>query len=92
MNILQDPAYYRIDVANQHYKDHLRAQFERHLDWLRPLDPLQRATVGFESAIKFMDATDNSHLLPKFWAKTQELDAMRKQNVFDVLPELRDLQ
>lgn len=92
VNILQDPAYYRIDVANQHYKDHLRAQFERHLDWLRPLDPLQRATVGFESAIKFMDATDNSHLLPKFWAKTQELDAMRKQNVFDVLPELRDLQ
>lgn len=92
VNILQDPAYYRIDVATHNYKDRLRSQFERHLEWLRPLDPLQRATVGFESAIKFMDATDNSYLLPKFWAKTQKLDVMRRQNVFDVLPELRALQ
>jgi hypothetical protein len=52
---LQDPAHYRIDVANAYYKGQLRAQFEQHLEWLRPQDPLQRATVGFESAIKFMD-------------------------------------
>jgi MoaA/NifB/PqqE/SkfB family radical SAM enzyme len=92
VNILQDPAYYRIDVANAYYKDQLRAQFESHLEWLRPQDPLQRATVGFESAINFMDATDNSHLLPKFWSRTQELDDLRRENIFDVLPELRALQ
>jgi hypothetical protein len=62
------------------------------LDWLRPQDALQRATVGFESAINFMDATDNSHLLPKFWSKTQELDHLRRENIFDVLPELRALE
>lgn len=92
VNILQDPAYYRIDIATERYKDILRDRFQAHLEWLSPLDSLQRATVGFESAIKFMDATDNSYLLPKFWAKTQKLDAMRRQNVFDVLPELRALQ
>jgi MoaA/NifB/PqqE/SkfB family radical SAM enzyme len=92
VNILQDPAYYRIDVANKYYKDHLRTKFESHLDWLRPLDPLQRATVGFESAINFMDATDNSHLLPKFWARTEQLDQLRKENVFAILPELKALQ
>jgi MoaA/NifB/PqqE/SkfB family radical SAM enzyme len=92
VNILQDPAYYRIDVANAYYKDQLRAQFESHLEWLRPQDPLQRATVGFESAINFMDATDNSHLLPKFWSRTEELDDLRRENIFDVLPELRVLK
>jgi len=92
VNILQDPAYLRIDVVNDYYKGQLRAQFERHLEWLRPLDPLQRATVGFESAIKFMDATDNSHWLPQFWAKTQALDTIRNENILDTIPELRALQ
>lgn len=91
VNILQDPAYYRIDVATSRYKDILRDRFENHLEWLRPLDPLQRATVGFESAIKFMDATDNTDLLPEFWQRTRVLDQLRNQEVLQVLPELRIL-
>lgn len=91
VNILQDPAYYRIDMATARYKDILRERFNRHLDWLRPLDPLQRATVGFESAIKFMDATDNTRLLPEFWQRTRVLDELRNQEVLQVLPELWDL-
>jgi organic radical activating enzyme len=92
VNILQDPAHYRIDIANPYYKNHLQSEFERHLEWLRPQDPLQRATVGFESAIKFMNATDNSRLLSQFWARTHQLDELRHENVLDVLPELRALQ
>jgi hypothetical protein len=91
VNILQDPAYYRIDIATPRYKDILRERFEEHLEWLRPLDPLQRATVGFESAIKFMDATDNTRLLPEFWQRTRVLDELRNQEVLQVLPELGDL-
>ena len=55
------------------------------------MDPLQRATVGFESAINFMMATDNSNLIPKFWAKTQELDRIRKENILEIIPELSAL-
>ena len=88
VNILQDPAYYRIDIAAPHYKERLREKYLKHLEWLRPQDPLQRATVGFESAIKFMDATDNSHLLPEFWSRTQTLDALRNEDILHVLPEL----
>lgn len=91
VNILQDPAYYRIDVATARYKDILRDRFEEHLDWLRPQDPLQRATVGFESAIKFMDSTDNTGLLPEFWRRTGVLDQLRNQTVLEALPELKDL-
>lgn len=92
VNILQDPAYYRIDTATRGYKDQLRARFEQHLAWLRPQDALQRATVGFESAIKFMDSNNNSHLLTQFWDRTRILDGIRNENVLDVLPELRELK
>jgi radical SAM protein with 4Fe4S-binding SPASM domain len=92
VNILQDPAYYRIDVATSAYKDALRKKYTAHLEWLQPLDPLQRATVGFESAINFMDATDNTHLLPEFWKRTKVLDALRNEDILKVLPELTELK
>ena len=92
VNILQDPAHLRIDIAPTKYKRVIQDDYEDHLAWLRPQDPLQRATVGFESAINFMTATDNSDLLTKFWSKTKELDDLRRENIFDVLPELRSLE
>jgi hypothetical protein len=92
VNILQDPAYLRIDMATPLYKQQLGAKYRAHLEWLRPLDQLQRATVGFESAMNFMTATDNSHLLSKFWDKTRELDAIRNENILKTIPELKALQ
>lgn len=91
INILQDPAHYRIDIAPIKYKQSLRDKFQKHLEWLRPLDRLQRATVGFESAIHFMMATDNTHLIDVFWRKTNQLDQIRKENSMSVLPELEAL-
>jgi len=92
VNILQDPAYLRIDIATPEYKQKISEKFQQHLEWLRPLDQLNRATVGFESAIKFMQATDNQNLISKFWTKTQELDAIRNENILDVIPELTILK
>jgi radical SAM protein with 4Fe4S-binding SPASM domain len=92
VNILQDPAHYRIDIATAEYKQQLREKFLRHIEWLRPQDSLQRATTGFESAITFMDATDNTHLIDTFWRKTNELDAIRNENCLTVIPELRALK
>jgi hypothetical protein len=92
INILQDPNYYRIDIAPMHYKQLVKDKVEEHLKWLRGQDPLQRATVGFESAINFMMGTDNTHLLSKFWSKTAELDAIRNENILEVIPELKALK
>jgi len=91
VNILQDPAWYRIDIAPIKYKQRLRVRWEEHLDWLRGQDTLQRATTGFESAITFMMDTDNTHLLDTFWRKTHELDALRSQQCLRYLPELEAL-
>lgn len=91
VNILQDPTYLRIDIAPIKYKQRIRMAYAEHLEWLRPRDQLNRATVGFESAVNFMMATDNSALIPKFWAKTQELDTIRQEQVLTAIPELAAL-
>jgi sulfatase maturation enzyme AslB (radical SAM superfamily) len=93
VNILQDPAYYRIDIAPAEYKQQLQALYRDHIDnWLAGRDPLQRATVGFESAIAFMNATDNTNLIDSFWRKTYELDNLRNEHWGNVLPELKALR
>jgi MoaA/NifB/PqqE/SkfB family radical SAM enzyme len=92
VNILQDPPHYRIDIAPAEYKQQLKTKFLNHINWLREQDPLGRATVGFESAINFLMATDNTHLIDTFWRKTHELDSIRKENIMDVIPELAALK
>ena len=92
VNILQDPLHYRIDIAPAAYKGSLMVRYREHIEWLRSQDPLQRATQGFESAATFMTATDNTQLIDTFWRKTHELDAIRKENILDVIPELKALK
>jgi MoaA/NifB/PqqE/SkfB family radical SAM enzyme len=92
VNILQDPAHYRIDIAPMNYKQRLKQKFEEHINWLRPQDSLQRATVGFESAINFMMSTDNTHLIDTFWRKTHELDSIRGEQISNIIPELEILK
>jgi hypothetical protein len=91
VNILQDPAHYRIDIAPAEYKAKLETKFREHIEWLQSQDSLQRATQGFESAITFMNATDNTDLINMFWRKTHELDTIRKEKCLDILPELQAL-
>jgi radical SAM protein with 4Fe4S-binding SPASM domain len=92
VNILQDPVHYRIDIAPPEYKQQLEAKYRKHLDWLSDRDSLQRATQGFESAITFMNATDNTHLIDTFWRKTHELDSIRNESILDTIPELTALK
>jgi hypothetical protein len=92
VNILQDPLYYRIDIAPEEYKQRLATKYLSHIMWLRERDPLERATTGFESAIKFMMATDNTHLIDTFWNKTHKLDNIRRENIMDTIPELAALK
>ena len=79
------------NILNE-YKQKLIDLYTEHLAWLRPQDRLQRATVGFESAINFLQAADNSRLIPKFWEKMGELDQIRNENILTVIPELKALK
>ena len=92
VNILQDPAYYRIDIAPQEYKQRLEEKYRKHLLWMSDRDPLQRATQGFESAITFMNSIDNTQLIDTFWRKTHKLDEIRNESWQHALPELTALK
>jgi organic radical activating enzyme len=93
VNILQDPLYLRIDIAPQKYKAELTAIYQAHIAWLKTQgDSLGRATQGFESAVTFMNATDNTHLIDTFWRRTHELDDIRKESCLDIIPELKALK
>jgi len=90
INILQDPAHLRIDIAPESYKAKIRARYQNHLEWLKSKDHLGRASLGFESALNFLE-TDNSKLLPKFCEHMNKLDELRTENILDVIPELNEL-
>ena len=69
-----------------------KQQFEEHIEYLRPIDAIQRAVGGFEGAIAFMMATDNSHLLPDFWKTVNDLDWARSESLVSVVPELQAIE
>jgi hypothetical protein len=91
VNILQDPRHYRIDIAPPDVKQLLAQRYQEHIEWLEPHDHLQRAVVGFRSAVNFMLAQDLSGLVPEFWRVTQRLDQLRGESALEVLPELEAL-
>jgi hypothetical protein len=91
INILQAPSEFRIDILPMNIKQQLQQEIEQHLEWLRPLDPVQRATTGFESMINFMMATDNSSHIPQFWNKVESIDEIRSERLLDAVPELQAL-
>lgn len=92
VNILTDPKHYRLDIAPEEFKKEIEKKYRAHLAWLTPQDSLRRASNGYESALTFMNATDNTHLIDTFWRKTNELDSIRSERMLDVLPELAALK
>ena len=91
VNILQDPPFFRIDILPFQYKVDIQEMYLEHIEWLKSLDNLKRATTGFESAINFMMADDKSHLIPQFWDRTNKMDTIRGEKLLDIVPELRYL-
>jgi organic radical activating enzyme len=92
INILQSPIEYRIDVLPSSIKSHIEQDFQEHIKWLQDKDPINRAIGGFQAAITFMMANDNSRHLGKFWQTTSDLDGVRNESIIDVIPELAELQ
>jgi hypothetical protein len=91
LNILQGPQDYRIDMLPMHIKLRFKQQFEDHIEWLKDKDPIQRAVGGFQGAVQFMMATDNSYLLKDFWESVNDLDWSRGESLLAVVPELQEI-
>jgi len=90
-NLLQYPFWQRIDLLPDAYKQKVKEKYEKHLEWLRPRDPLTRATKGFESGLDYMMRRDNFDQFHKFKDGMQKLDVIRNENILEVFPEWKEL-
>jgi hypothetical protein len=93
VNILQDPDRFRLDILPADMKAELEQLYNEHIAWIATEgDYLTRATNGFRSAMTFMNSADNSHLLPQFVEKNDEMDGFRDESFWTVFPELERLR
>jgi MoaA/NifB/PqqE/SkfB family radical SAM enzyme len=92
VGLLREPLFYRIDIANHVMREKIQQQYQEHLNWLEPQDPVGRATQSFKAVLKFMQQKDNTKFLKEFWEKTVELDTLRNESILDKIPELEILK
>jgi hypothetical protein len=90
-NLLQHPAWQRMDLLPPEYKEQVKEKIQKHLDWLKPLDKLTRASKGYESAMEWMMATDNQKHLDLFFNNTRKYDKIRNEDTLQVFPEWKEL-
>lgn len=88
VNILQGPEYYRCDILPQPLKAIAKSKMQNAINWLKDKDHLNRATNGYNGILNFLDASDNSQLIPQFIKVTKQLDDLRKESFKDTFPEL----
>jgi hypothetical protein len=92
INICQSPEWYRVDILPMDFKlNVVIPAYERHLEWLEPLDTLKRATTGYRSLISLMKSNDANNKWPDFVEHTKKLDHTREENFWKVFPELNGI-
>lgn len=91
LNLLYRPKYLRVDNAPSELKEKIRKKYREHLDWLRPIDKLGRATESFESVLSYIDI-NSSFDKSDFWKNVNLFDNYYKTNLLETFPELVDLQ
>ena len=87
VNILMNPPHYRIDNLPMPDKEAVIEKYKRHIDYLDPIDPLQRATNGFQSAINFIEQPSNTALFDEFLKLTEQMDTIRNESFNKTFPE-----
>lgn len=90
INILLDPTYMRLSILPPWIKERVRKRYEQHLKYIEQFDHMQKVKSDFESILKFIN-DDRSEEIRMFLYKTNRIDNLRKENVFDIFPELKDI-
>ena len=90
VNTLTNRQYLRVTTAPDYLKHQIRTKFKKHIEWLRPLDPYGKSTVGYMAIVNAMDS--NETFDPDlFWREIEQRDKIYNVKLLDVFPELVDL-
>ena len=91
IGILFGPDYLRVETAPHALKEKIKEKYNKHLEWLRPLDKQGKAIYSFESILEQIkkDVPFDRKL---FWNNVNSLDGYYKTDLLNVFPELEDLK
>ena len=89
IQMLFSPNYMRVDTAPVQLKQKIQDKYKQHLEWLRPMDKLGRATFGFESILKQLE-NNIEFDRELFWKHVNPLDAYYNTDLLDTFPELEE--
>ena len=84
----QAPPYYDVTCLPRESKSFINSKYKSFIQKANSL--LDDNDINqMVSWLKYMNSVDNSHLLVKFKAEQERLDALRNESFIDVYPEFR---
>ena len=90
INPLFVPEELSIQVLPLEIKKRLEERYRKEQEWFD--NHTNNKEKRYEKLIHFMYEKDHSHLLPKFWERTDMVDKLRNENFISLFPELADLR
>ena len=92
-NALKNPPEYNIRVLPGMLKKSVEKKYLNHIEWLKSFSPekyvkLEIVINEYKSVLNYMNAEDQSHLIPDFINKCNQLDEWRNEDTASVFPEL----
>lgn len=91
INILLDPTYMRMQILPERLKEKIRNRYNEHLDYLKQFSKIDSVKQDYLNILKFLEI-DRSNEIETWMYKTNLLDRIRNENVFNIFPELAELQ
>lgn len=94
-NILEQPEYFSIKVLPADLKPALAKTLNEHAMWVRSQEGNEKTkewvAMEFENIAGALQSEDRSAMLPETLDYIRKVDAMRGENSFEVIPELKAL-
>jgi len=91
INILLDPTYMRLQILPEAEKEVVRKRYDDHLTYLDQFENIDSVKQDYKNILQYLE-TDRTKEIPMWRFKTQRLDKLRSEDVFDIFPELQGLQ
>ena len=98
INILLDPTYMRLSILPPWIKDRVKERYAEHIDYLKQFGKeinakwtnIDRVIQDYKNILNFLDS-DRTNEIETWVFKTNRIDKLRNENVYDVFPELKDI-
>ena len=91
INILLDPTWMRLQILPETVKEKIRNRYSEHLTYLSQFNNIESVKQDYINILKFLE-TDRSNEIKMWQFKTLRMDALRTEDVFEIFPELEELQ